>query len=247
MTTFRSCLENHDMMACWVVSGVEVSSAVPRCPEFACKSAAPSGGALRALGPSGTKARVCMRLGANKHERTGIKEWRVFAAAAALALVLSAGNGEDGRPVLMKTLKPAHAAEVQNYDHNQSLQNEDFSGRDLQSAVFTKANAQGASFKNADLRKANLEYANLMECDLEGADLTYALATKTKLQRASLKNANFTNANLMGASFDRETSIEGADFTDALIEPFMAKKLCSIARGTNPTTGVDTRESLMCQ
>lgn len=41
-------------------------------------------------------------------------------------------------------------------------------------------------------------------------------------------------------------SIEGVDFTDALIRRDVAKALCKIAAGTNPN-GTDTRESLVCQ
>lgn len=42
--------------------------------------------------------------------------------------------------------------------------------------------------------------------------------------------------------------ISGADFTDALIRKDVAKALCARkdARGTNPTTGTDTRDSLLC-
>ena len=41
-------------------------------------------------------------------------------------------------------------------------------------------------------------------------------------------------------------SIEGADFSDTLLDRFAQKKLCEKAKGTNPKTKVDTRESLLC-
>lgn len=43
--------------------------------------------------------------------------------------------------------------------------------------------------------------------------------------------------------------ISGADFTDALIRKDVAKTLClrPDAKGTNPTTEVDTRDSLLCE
>ena len=50
---------------------------------------------------------------------------------------------------------------------------------------------------------------------------------------------------LYNAQFQRVKSIAGADFTDALIRPDVAKNLCKIAEGTNPN-GTDTRESLGC-
>ncbi len=40
--------------------------------------------------------------------------------------------------------------------------------------------------------------------------------------------------------------ITGTDWTDVVMGKFMQKQLCSIASGTNPATGVDTRESLLC-
>ena len=41
---------------------------------------------------------------------------------------------------------------------------------------------------------------------------------------------------------------EGADFTDAVMNTPLMKKMCALptAKGTNPTTGVDTRDSLIC-
>jgi hypothetical protein len=40
--------------------------------------------------------------------------------------------------------------------------------------------------------------------------------------------------------------IAGADFTDALIDNFQRLKMCKKAKGTNPSTGIETRESLFC-
>ena len=86
--------------------------------------------------------------------------------------------------------------------------------------------AQGASFVGARLDNADLE-----SVDFDGADLTNAV----------LAGAQMTNAQLGAVK-----SIEGADFTDAILRRDAQKALCSVARGTNPATGVDTRESLLC-
>ncbi|NEO47884.1 MAG: pentapeptide repeat-containing protein, partial [Moorea sp. SIO4A3] len=64
-----------------------------------------------------------------------------------------------------------------------------------------------------------------------GADLTDAIFTRSLLQRASFDGANIT----------------GADFSSTLIQPVRQRlKLCDVASGVNPTTGVVTRDSLGC-
>jgi len=60
------------------------------------------------------------------------------------------------------------------------------------------------------------------------------------------------NANAQGAYFDQNLldakSVENVDFTDATIPPKILSTLCDRPdmKGTNPTTGVDTRDSAMC-
>ena len=44
----------------------------------------------------------------------------------------------------------------------------------------------------------------------------------------------------------RSAKIEGSDWTDVVLRKDAHDALCTRASGTNPTTGVDTRESLVC-
>ncbi|GMH95878.1 hypothetical protein TL16_g13247, partial [Triparma laevis f. inornata] len=70
-----------------------------------------------------------------------------------------------------------------------------------------------------------------------------------QLNRANLKNAIVKEAYVGGTTlFEGIKSIEGADFSDTYLRADQKKLLCAhpTAKGTNPTTGVDTRESLMC-
>ena len=51
---------------------------------------------------------------------------------------------------------------------------------------------------------------------------------------------------LSNAQLRNLKSIEGEDFTDALMRKDVQMSLCKIARGVNPKTGVATADSLGC-
>jgi uncharacterized protein YjbI with pentapeptide repeats len=126
-----------------------------------------------------------------------------------------------------------------------TLVNADFSGKDLTSYEFTQATARNGKFANANLTGVSLIGGNFDSADMSGANLTNAL-----LDTARFTRTNFTNAILVGAftsvtNFDGAI-IDGADFTDVMLRKDVQMKLCKVAKGTNPTTGKDTRESLEC-
>lgn len=64
---------------------------------------------------------------------------------------------------------------------------------------------------------------------------------------ANLRNINAAGAYFAASLLDVKT-LEGGDFTDAQIPPKTLLQICEKedTKGTNPTTGVDTRDSLMC-
>ena len=62
---------------------------------------------------------------------------------------------------------------------------------------------------------------------------------------SNLKNSILTNAIASGSSF-ANAEIEGADFSDALLDREDLKNLCRRASGSNPTSGITTRNSLNC-
>jgi uncharacterized protein YjbI with pentapeptide repeats len=126
-----------------------------------------------------------------------------------------------------------------------TLENADFTGKDLTSYEFTQTTARNGKFANANLTGVSLIGGNFDSADMSGANLTNAL-----LDTARLTHTNLTNAILVGAftsvtNFDGAI-IDGADFTDVLLRKDIQMKLCKVAKGTNPTTGRATRDSLEC-
>lgn len=131
-------------------------------------------------------------------------------------------------------------------DYNREfLVNADFSGKVLTDASFTKANMRSANLSGSDLQGVSFFGANLEGANLEGANLRSATLDSARFVNANLRNAVLEGAFAFNTKFNG-ADIEGADFTDVLLRDDMQEILCQAARGTNPVTGRDTRESLGC-
>ncbi|CAM9861927.1 unnamed protein product [Scytosiphon promiscuus] len=169
-------------------------------------------------------------------------DFRATVAGWALAAVLMAGV-----PLLV-TPAPASAISGGGLDYaelnltgkdfsNGKYKAKDFSGAIAKEVNFSGSDLRGVRFFKADLRKANFSGANLGTASLEEADLDGAIMTNAVATGSYFTN----NVNNVG-------DLSGADFTDALIRKDVAKALCARAdaKGTNPTTGTDTRDSLLC-
>ncbi len=147
--------------------------------------------------------------------------------------------------IATSTLINTNPALAEDFD-KQTLIGKDFSGRDLKDSSFNAAIIKQANFSNTDLRGVVLFGAHAEEANFEGANLSYATLDNIHAQKANFTNAILEGAFMYNAQIQGAT-IDGADFTNAFISYDEEKILCDLAKGTNPITGNNTRDTLYCR
>lgn len=118
----------------------------------------------------------------------------------------------------------------------------DYKGKD-----FTQTIAKGANFANSNLQGCRFYKAFLVNVNFENSDLRGAALEDTSMDGANLKGTIASGAYFSASLLD-VASAENADFTDAQIPEKTLIQFCERedVKGTNPVTGNDTRETLMC-
>ncbi|KAM7492007.1 hypothetical protein LguiA_034928 [Lonicera macranthoides] len=166
------------------------------------------------------------------------------AAKASFLALLSASIFFPVDPALAFKGGGPYGSEV---TRGQDLTGKDFSGKtlikqDFKTSILRQANFKGAKLLGASFFDADLTGADLSDTDLRGADFSLANVTKVNLSNANLEGATAT-----GNTSFKGSTIKGADFTDVPLREDQREYLCKVADGVNPTTGNETRETLLCK
>ena len=133
----------------------------------------------------------------------------------------------------------------------------DYAGTDISNANYGNGNYKSKDFTQVIAKSTNFANSNLSGCRfykayLVNTNFDNAIVTGASFEDTSMDNANLHNVIAIGAYFGPSlldvATLEGGDFSDAQIPIKTLALICNRedVKGSNPITGVNTRDSLMC-
>ncbi|CAK9018633.1 unnamed protein product [Durusdinium trenchii] len=226
-----------------------VASAAPLAPTWLCP-----------MKPSGHQVRPTARPAPPASETFGIgrggSAWSAALLSTVAALLLgwnqavpaSAYNAMADSKVMAggASTTGKNSGSNKNITRGVDLTRADYSGKKVVGVSFQQSIVREGKFVNADVQSSSFFDADLANADFTGANLNQVNFELARLSGAILDNAVATEMYVNGTTKMDVKSIDGADFTDTIFRQDQVNYLCEIAKGTNPTTKVSTRDSLGC-